>query len=69
MSTLKSLKELERETFNKGNQLRKVPLDLNVKNTKESYKIIEQQKELEKKYKFCWGLIRSIEKEKENEKL
>ena len=68
MSTLRALRKIERETFDKGNELRRVPLGNDIRKTRDSYqKITNQQKELKDKNKFCWGLIKALEKEKENE--
>jgi len=67
---LRVLREMQRDTFEKGNKLRRIPLEMNIRKTRDSYKKITiQQKELKDKNKFCWGLIRALEKEKENEKL
>lgn len=66
MRTLDTLRELEKDTFNKSYNMRSLAKDKNAKKNK-SFELIEKQNEIYKKHSFYKGLLKYWKEEKKNE--
>lgn len=64
MSTLKNLKELENDMFEKSMRLRTLQFDKRIKNYKKSKQIQDYQQEIYEKHKLVKGLLKHWKEEK-----
>lgn len=64
MSTLKNLKELENDMFEKSMRLRTLQFDKRIKNYKKSKQIQDYQQETYEKHRLVKGLLKHWKEEK-----